>query len=583
MHRDQRGGVQGVVRRRRAAGLLHRHRALRRDLPLRPQHARDPDRAVGADPGPHPRRGPAPHRVRRPAPHRGGRGGRAHRRGAPRPARRHQPGADERRSPASCSSTAGSTTTGSRRTPSASTTCARSVEPYTPEQVADICGVDPDDLRQAARIFGESEAVLSTVLQGFYQSHQATAASVAVHNLHLLRGMIGRPGAGVLQMNGQPTAQNNRECGADGDLPGFRNWDNPAHVQQLADLWNVDAMTDPALGAAHPRDADHVLRRDRLDRLPVDLGDQPGGLDARVRADPPDPRRRPVLRRRPGPVPHRDRASSPTWSCRPRAGARRPAASPTSTAPCTSPSRPSSHRARPAATSTSSWRTPTRWASPTRTATPLITWRTPEEVFDAWGEATRGRPVDYTGLATTSSAARRASRGRSTTSTPTAPTGSTPTASSPPTPTTARPTATTCSPAGPSPSRSTGRWRRRGARSSRAPPTLPRTRSRTTTTRCSTRPGAPSTSSTPAPRPAGPGRSTRPRPTPGSSSRPPTPSPSASTRATGSGSSRPRGAIEVRARVGRVMPGAVFAPFHYGHVGPRRARAGRRAPPRPTS
>ena len=28
-------------------------------------------------------------------------------------------------------------------------------------------------------------------------------------------------------MNGQPTAQNNRECGADGDLPGFRNWENP--------------------------------------------------------------------------------------------------------------------------------------------------------------------------------------------------------------------------------------------------------------------------------------------------------------------------------------------------------------------
>ena len=75
--------------------------------------------------------------------------------------------------------------------------------------------------------------MLSTVLQGFYQSHQATAASVPVNNLHLLRGMIGKPGCGVLQMNGQPTAQNNRECGADGDLPGFRNWDNPAHVQQL--------------------------------------------------------------------------------------------------------------------------------------------------------------------------------------------------------------------------------------------------------------------------------------------------------------------------------------------------------------
>jgi anaerobic selenocysteine-containing dehydrogenase len=57
--------------------------------------------------------------------------------------------------------------------------------------------------------------------------------------------MIGRPGCGVLQFNGQPTAQNTRECGADGDLPAFRNWDNKEHVQQLADLWNVDRIKIP--------------------------------------------------------------------------------------------------------------------------------------------------------------------------------------------------------------------------------------------------------------------------------------------------------------------------------------------------
>jgi anaerobic selenocysteine-containing dehydrogenase len=119
------------------------------------------------------------------------------------------------------------------------------VADYTPGRVAEICDIDADDVRRAARIFGETDRVLSTVLQGFYQSHQATAAAVGVNNLHLLRGMLGRPGCGVLQMNGQPTAQNNRECGADGDLPGFRNWDNTEHVDQLAELWNVDRMTIP--------------------------------------------------------------------------------------------------------------------------------------------------------------------------------------------------------------------------------------------------------------------------------------------------------------------------------------------------
>jgi len=119
------------------------------------------------------------------------------------------------------------------------------VDPWTPEKVADTCGVDADDVRRAARIFGKSERVLSTVLQGFYQSAQATAAACQVNNMHLLRGMIGKPGAGILQMNGQPTAQNNRECGADGDLPAFRNWENPQHVQQLATLWGVDVDVIP--------------------------------------------------------------------------------------------------------------------------------------------------------------------------------------------------------------------------------------------------------------------------------------------------------------------------------------------------
>ena len=121
----------------------------------------------------------------------------------------------------------------------------RTVARYTPERVAEVCGVPAAKVREAARILGESERLLSTVLQGFYQSNQATAAACQVNNVHLLRGMLGRPGAGVYQMNGQPTAQNTRETGANGDLPGLRNWDNDEHVAELARLWNVDELTIP--------------------------------------------------------------------------------------------------------------------------------------------------------------------------------------------------------------------------------------------------------------------------------------------------------------------------------------------------
>lgn len=118
----------------------------------------------------------------------------------------------------------------------------------TPERAAQICDVPAEDLRAAARLIGTADRMLSTVLQGFYQSHQATAAAVQVNNIHLIRGQLGRPGCGVLQMNGQPTAENTRECGADGDLPGFRNWANDSHVQELARLWNVEPMRIPHYG-----------------------------------------------------------------------------------------------------------------------------------------------------------------------------------------------------------------------------------------------------------------------------------------------------------------------------------------------
>jgi anaerobic selenocysteine-containing dehydrogenase len=122
------------------------------------------------------------------------------------------------------------------------------VAQYPPQRAAEICRVQADDIRRAARLIGTAKRLLSTVLQGFYQSHQATAAAVQVNNIHLIRGMLGRPGCGVLQMNGQPTAENARECGADGDLPAFRNWANDEHVADLARLWNVAPQQIPHYG-----------------------------------------------------------------------------------------------------------------------------------------------------------------------------------------------------------------------------------------------------------------------------------------------------------------------------------------------
>jgi ferredoxin-nitrate reductase len=120
------------------------------------------------------------------------------------------------------------------------------VADYDPARVSGICGVPAEDIRAAARVIAESERLISTCLQGVYQSHQATTAACQVNNINLVRGMIGKPGCTVLQLNGQPTAQNTRETGADGDLTAMRNWQNPNHVAELAALWGVEPSRIPS-------------------------------------------------------------------------------------------------------------------------------------------------------------------------------------------------------------------------------------------------------------------------------------------------------------------------------------------------
>jgi len=114
------------------------------------------------------------------------------------------------------------------------------VATYKPERVSAITNIPVRELQAAAEILGSTPTLVSTVLQGVYQSMQATASAVQVNNLHLIRGLIGKPGSSVFQMNGQPTAQNTRECGANGELVAFLNFKNPDHVALLARHWNVD-------------------------------------------------------------------------------------------------------------------------------------------------------------------------------------------------------------------------------------------------------------------------------------------------------------------------------------------------------
>ncbi|BGP32817.1 hypothetical protein JCM10296v2_004601 [Rhodotorula toruloides] len=122
------------------------------------------------------------------------------------------------------------------------------VKDYDLDRVAEITAIPADSIKRAAEAIGRSKRLVSTCLQGVYQSNQATASACAVNNINLIKGAIGREGASVFQFNGQPTAQNNRECGCDGEFPGFRNPSNPDHMKDLAKHWNVDVNQIPHWG-----------------------------------------------------------------------------------------------------------------------------------------------------------------------------------------------------------------------------------------------------------------------------------------------------------------------------------------------
>ena len=273
----------------------------------------------------------------------------------------------------------------------------RTVSEYPPERVEAISGVPASELRRAAEAIGTSRMLLSTVLQGVYQSNQATAAACQVNNVNLVLGRIGRPGCGILQMNGQPTAQNTRETGADGDLPGFRNWDNPEHIEELARLWNVDANMIPHWGP--PTHAAQIFRFCETGSIRM-LWIQATNPAVSM----PDLGRiRRILQHKNLFVVVSDAFMTETAAL---ADVVLPAAIWGEKTGCSTNVSRTVHISHKAVEPPGEARSDfdifldfaRRMDFRDKDGAPLVKWKDPESAFEAWKECTRGRPCDYTGL-----------------------------------------------------------------------------------------------------------------------------------------------------------------------------------------
>ena len=107
---------------------------------------------------------------------------------------------------------------------------------YTPELVEQISGVPADDVRAAARLFGTAARGAIFYSMGITQHSHGTEHVLAISNLALMTGNLGRPGTGVNPLRGQNNVQGACDMGALPErlhgLPGGRRPRRAAQVHR---------------------------------------------------------------------------------------------------------------------------------------------------------------------------------------------------------------------------------------------------------------------------------------------------------------------------------------------------------------
>ena len=116
---------------------------------------------------------------------------------------------------------------------------------YTPELVEEITGVPADDIRGAARLFATAARGAIFYSMGITQHSHGTENVLALANLALMTGNIGRPGTGVNPLRGQNNVQGACDMGALPDVyTGYQAVGDPEARRKFDEAWGVDAARD---------------------------------------------------------------------------------------------------------------------------------------------------------------------------------------------------------------------------------------------------------------------------------------------------------------------------------------------------
>jgi formate dehydrogenase alpha subunit len=125
---------------------------------------------------------------------------------------------------------------------------ADSVKGYPPEAVEKITGVPASDIVEAARLYAQSSHSSILYAMGITQHATGTNNVLALANLSMATGQIGKPSSGVNPLRGQSNVQGACDMGG---LPnvytGYQRVDDPAVRQRFEKAWGVSLPPRPGL------------------------------------------------------------------------------------------------------------------------------------------------------------------------------------------------------------------------------------------------------------------------------------------------------------------------------------------------
>ncbi len=136
---------------------------------------------------------------------------------------------------------------------------ADSIKEYTAEEMAPICGVEADVLRDVARKFARAKSAIIFWGMGISQHTHGTDNARCLIALSLITGQIGRPGTGLHPLRGQNNVQGASDAGLiPMFLPDYKSVEDPQIRARFEDAWGTKLDPKKGLTVVEIMDAVHA-------------------------------------------------------------------------------------------------------------------------------------------------------------------------------------------------------------------------------------------------------------------------------------------------------------------------------------